>query len=152
MGSVPLSGLVPLQPPVALQAVALVELHVRVAELPAAMDEGLAVRLTVGAGDGAGAGGPAPPLGVAVAPAPPPEQLTSAAEKPAIMPAASSCRKRQARRSKFISRQTDQIILDSCRSLRLAEPTWGDPVEISTDLKNGNSKQQTAAAFAAIWR
>ena len=47
---VPLVALAPLQPPVAVQEVALVELHVSVELPPLAMDVGAAVNVTVGAG------------------------------------------------------------------------------------------------------
>jgi hypothetical protein len=47
---VPLVALAPLQPPVAVQEVALVELHVNVELPPLAMEVGLAVNVTVGAG------------------------------------------------------------------------------------------------------
>jgi hypothetical protein len=46
---VPVTSWAPLQPPVAVHAVALVELHVRVAAAPAAIGFGLAARVTVGA-------------------------------------------------------------------------------------------------------
>jgi len=48
--SLPLMALAPLQPPEAVQLVALVELHVSVAEPPPATEAGLAVSVTVGAG------------------------------------------------------------------------------------------------------
>jgi len=46
----PLVGFAPLQPPEALQLVALVELHVSVEEPPLVTEAGLAVSVTVGAG------------------------------------------------------------------------------------------------------
>ena len=47
---VPLVALLPLQPPVAVQEVALVELHVSVDAPPLAIEVGLAVNVTVAAG------------------------------------------------------------------------------------------------------
>jgi hypothetical protein len=47
---VPLEALPPLQPPVAVQDVALVELHVSAEVPPLATEVGFAVRVTVGAG------------------------------------------------------------------------------------------------------
>jgi hypothetical protein len=47
---VPLVTLVPAQPPVPVQEVALVELHVRVEAAPLATEVGFAVNVTVGAG------------------------------------------------------------------------------------------------------
>jgi hypothetical protein len=47
---VPLVALVPLQPPVAVHEVALVELHVSVEAAPLAIEVGFAVNVTVGAG------------------------------------------------------------------------------------------------------
>ena len=49
---VPLVALVPLQPPEAVQPVALVELHAKAGASPLATEVGLAVRVTVGAGGG----------------------------------------------------------------------------------------------------
>jgi hypothetical protein len=49
----PLVGLVPLQPPEAVQEVAFVVLQTRVAALPLVMLAGLALRVTAGAGAGA---------------------------------------------------------------------------------------------------
>ena len=46
----PLVALVPLQPPVAVHEVALVELHVSVEAAPLAIEVGFAVNVTVGAG------------------------------------------------------------------------------------------------------
>ena len=46
----PLVALVPLQPPVAVHEVALVELHVSVEAAPLATEVGFAVSVTVGAG------------------------------------------------------------------------------------------------------
>src|ERR1700733_2881865 len=51
----PLVGLVPPQPPEAVQEVAFVVLQTRVAALPLVMLAGLALRVTAGAGAGAGA-------------------------------------------------------------------------------------------------
>ena len=47
---VPLVALVPLQPPMAVQDVALVELHMSVEVLPLAIEVGFAVNVTVGTG------------------------------------------------------------------------------------------------------
>jgi hypothetical protein len=47
---VPLVVFAPLQPPEAVHALALVEVHVSVEALPLATDVGLAIRMTVGAG------------------------------------------------------------------------------------------------------
>jgi hypothetical protein len=46
----PFVASVPLQPPLPEQAVALVELQVRIEDRPAVIDVGLAVRVTVGIG------------------------------------------------------------------------------------------------------
>lgn len=46
----PLVALVPVQPPLAVQLVALVELHVSVEELPLTTEVGLALKVTTGAG------------------------------------------------------------------------------------------------------
>jgi hypothetical protein len=61
-----LNALAPLQPPVAVHVVALVELHVSVAAPPAAIGFGLAVRVTVG-----GVAGVTVTVAVAALPAPP---------------------------------------------------------------------------------
>ncbi len=58
---VPEVAFVPVQPPEAVQLVALVELQVRVLEFPEVMLEGEAERVTTGAGVGAG-GGVVPPV------------------------------------------------------------------------------------------
>jgi hypothetical protein len=47
---VPLVAIVPLQPPVAVHEVALVELHVSVDAAPLATEVGFAIKVTVGAG------------------------------------------------------------------------------------------------------
>ena len=53
---VPAAASVPLQPPVAVQALALLELQLSVAALPLATAVGLAVKVTVGTGRVAGLG------------------------------------------------------------------------------------------------
>ena len=69
---VPLGCSAPLHPPVAVQVVALVEVHVRVADLPLAIELGAALTDAVGAGDVEF--GPVPTL--------PPPQAASSSDNP----------------------------------------------------------------------
>ena len=55
--SLPLVPLLPVQPPLAEQLVALVELHVNVVESPESIFGSAALKATVGTGGGGGAGG-----------------------------------------------------------------------------------------------
>jgi hypothetical protein len=67
---VPLGCSAPLHPPVAVQAVALVEVHVRVDDLPLAIELGAALIDAVGGGD------------EVPDPLPPPPQAASSSENP----------------------------------------------------------------------
>ena len=67
---VPLGCSAPLHPPVAVQVVALVEVHVRVADLPLAIELGAALIDAVGGGD------------EVLDPLPPPPQAATSSENP----------------------------------------------------------------------